>query len=429
MRSHDNRLIAPSHRYNYVDSDRDRLPQHRKISYLDDAELDHDDIEMIPVELSASANLRRLSSNQDDELDRDRPSNERLLLTAFFSFMGFTILQSIAAFAAGSEAMIGDSAAMAVDSLTYLFNLVAERRKSRFEEFWTGTEETDPNRRKRMKDRAKRKMVLWLEIIPPVISVVTLVAVTAVVLRSSLGLLMLDAHRDRTEQGDPNVNLMLGFSLVNLLLDFMNVCCFARANRSCGFKTSHEHTRLHENVVTDGVAISTMPRPRKYAAVGMGDIFEHRDTDRDDDDIEDHFVNGTAQQAAAARNGHHVLQGQVVAQPPISKNEDFQKGHVEEEEEANLNMCSAYTHVFADTLRSFAVVIASVLAELVDGITSEEADASAAVAVSILIILSLLPLLHGLCLSCSELRGIYAEERDEKLYPAGATKVSTNVIT
>ena len=426
MRSHDNRLIAPSHRYNYVDSDRDRLPQHRKISYLDDAELDHDDIEMIPVELAASANLRRLSSNQDDELDRDRPSNERLLLTAFFSFMGFTILQSIAAIVAGSEAMIGDSAAMAVDSLTYLFNLVAERRKSRFEEFWIGTEEIDPNRRKRMKERAKRKMVLWLEIIPPVISVVTLLAVTGVVLRSSLGLLMLDAHRDRTEQGDPNVNLMLGFSLVNLLLDFMNVCCFARANRSCGFKTSNEHTRLHGNDATKGVPGSTVPRPRKYAAVGTGNAFENGDTD---DAREDHFVNGTPQQVAAARNGHCSPQGQVVAQLSICKNEKSEPVHVEEEEEANLNMCSAYTHVFADTLRSFAVVIASVLAELVDGITSEVADASAAVAVSILIILSLLPLLHGLCLSCSELRGIYAEERDEKLYPARARILPENVIT
>lgn len=35
----------------------------------------------------------------------------------------------------------------------------------------------------------------------------------------------------------------------------------------------------------------------------------------------------------------------------------------EDEGEGNMNMCSAYTHVFADTLRSLAVIIAAVVSE------------------------------------------------------------------
>lgn len=75
--------------------------------------------------------------------------------------------------------------------------------------------------------------------------------------------------------------------------------------------------------------------------------------------------------------------------------------------------CSAYTHVFADTLRSVAVIIASALAELFDDVTAEEADAAAALVVSILILLSLVPLFQGLVQSGSEFLAIRAEERSE----------------
>lgn len=85
----------------------------------------------------------------------------------------------------------------------------------------------------------------------------------------------------------------------------------------------------------------------------------------------------------------------------------------EEEEGANLNMCSAYTHVFADTLRSLAVILAAVVALLSKSVTSEEADAAAAIAVSVLIILSLIPLFRGLQSSIMEVYNIHAEEMDE----------------
>jgi Co/Zn/Cd efflux system component len=369
---------VPSNNVTYLSDDEDDLD----ISYA---------VEMVPVQLHVTSTLAR--TTPDDELDRDRPSNERLLLTAFFSFFGFTCLQSIAAFIADSTAMKGDSAAMAVDALTYLFNLIAERRKSRFEEHWQGTEETDPERRKRIKERAKRTMTLRLEIIPPVVSVITLVLVTAEVLHSSLTVLILDEHRDRSEQGDPNVNLMLGFASLNLVLDAINVICFARAKRLCGYNTSNVHT--HSSTGMDSKRKRS--KSKNYASLGTGDDSFANDVDGDEHD-------------RAAESNNDVATDESESSSP-SEEEPVQQ------EEANLNMCSAYTHVFADTLRSIAVVVAAGLAEVVDGITSEEADAAAAVTVSILIVLSLIPLLHGLSMSVSELRAIQAEERDEKLYP------------
>jgi Co/Zn/Cd efflux system component len=105
----------------------------------------------------------------------------------------------------------------------------------------------------------------------------------------------------------------------------------------------------------------------------------------------------------------------------------FDHEEEEEAEHANLNMCSAYTHVFADTLRSIAVIIASVIADVVDSVTPEEADAAAAVVVSILVLLSMVPLFHGLVQSVSELRAILREEESEKMFPGhvNATTEST----
>lgn len=60
-----------------------------------------------------------------------------------------------------------------------------------------------------------------------------------------------------------------------------------------------------------------------------------------------------------------------------------------------------------------AVIIAAALAELFDDVTAEEADAAAALVVSILILLSLVPLFQGLQLSVSEYLAIRAEERSE----------------
>ncbi|CAB9531532.1 expressed unknown protein (Partial), partial [Seminavis robusta] len=72
-------------------------------------------------------------------------------------------------------------------------------------------------------------------------------------------------------------------------------------------------------------------------------------------------------------------------------------------------------HVFADTLRSIAVLVASSISELVEWVTPEEADAAAAVVVSALIILSLIPLLNGLVQSSRELQLIRAEEKQDEL--------------
>lgn len=72
-------------------------------------------------------------------------------------------------------------------------------------------------------------------------------------------------------------------------------------------------------------------------------------------------------------------------------------------------------HVFADTLRSIAVIIAASLAEFTPAITSEEADAAAAVVVSVLIALSLIPLFSGMVKTFGALKRVNALLAEEEL--------------
>ena len=159
-----------------------------------------------------------------------RPSNEYVLNVAFVSFLGFMLVQAVFALIAHSQAMLADSEAMMVDALTYLFNLCAERIKNRP---WSEDErQMDP----RHVQHRRELLRLYLELIPPTLSVATLIAVTVLTLREATTTLkrVPDANSGGEDEDDVSLPIMLIFSGANLLLDFVNVTCFARADMNFG---------------------------------------------------------------------------------------------------------------------------------------------------------------------------------------------------
>jgi Co/Zn/Cd efflux system component len=252
------------------------------------------------------------------------PSNECLLGTAFVSFMSFALLETVAAFAAGSEALMGDSAAMIVDALTYLFNLLAERKKMRFaaEHVLPLTASIYPERARRVFRRDQRKMILQLELVPPLISATVLMIVTAVVLHEAIRVLILDAHRQRSEQGDPNLNLMLGFSIVNLLLDGLNVFCFAKAKHLFGYETV-ERNNPHQPSTNGAKTVSHQNRSFSDHTTRNNRDYVEVDTNEGSEGSEDDF-----------NSSHLIGEGEL---------------H-DERGNTNLNMCSAYTVSYGQDL-------------------------------------------------------------------------------
>jgi Co/Zn/Cd efflux system component len=245
--------------------------------------------------------------------------------------------------------MLTDCAAMTVDVVSYFINYVAEK----------------------LKDGRHERTELYLELFPPIFSVITLVVVTAVALRNSLDTLERahDPHQDASLHHDPDIGLMLLFSSMNLVLDFLNVGCFARTGGDGTPTTRHDHraTTTVAYGTTDDECLPTTSR--KATATERSKLL------------------GTTG-STNGKNDHH--------------NCDHDNNDDDDEDASffvirNLNMCSAWTHVCADTLRSVAVLLAAGLATLFpDYITPVAADSNGTIVVSLVILISLGPLLHGL---------------------------------
>uniref|UniRef100_A0A7S3QHS5 Uncharacterized protein n=1 Tax=Chaetoceros debilis TaxID=122233 RepID=A0A7S3QHS5_9STRA len=346
----------------------------------------------------------RSEDNHDNSSNR-KPSNETLLSMAFVSFFVFTVAQTIAAYLAHSKAMMGDSIAMYVDAFTYAFNLWAERMKSRVEvdndnADFVNNNDTEEQQQldlvsiQRRKSRDKRKMTLILELVPPLVSVTTLVTATIWILHDSISDLQFltssqmdddnngndDDENDQeaadADAGDnysdvqPNTIVMMVFSSLNLLVDVINVFFFAKADHAFGYDTVEEDFHIDETTST------------------LETTFDNNNNNSSPSGSESNNQNSL--------DYHHPLP------------QTFAKSG------ANLNMCSAYTHVFADTIRSIAVLIAATLGECVDSITPEAADAAATGVVSAVILLALIPLVSGMKRSFGQLMVIWREESSER---------------
>ena len=98
---------------------------------------------------------------------------------AFYSFAIFAIGQMfVAIFVARSQAMVGDSSAMVVDSLTYLFNSYAEKIKNKSLQENDDDHQTLSDVEKEIRRLNRTRQRLWLEILPPLCSVMTLIGLT-----------------------------------------------------------------------------------------------------------------------------------------------------------------------------------------------------------------------------------------------------------
>lgn len=172
---------------------------------------------------------------QHPQKDSAETSTEFVLNVAFFTFIGFCILEAIFAFMANSQSMMADAAAMSIDALTYLFNLGAE---------WCKNQPLSEEMRQLSSEEQAYRVELrtqYLELIPPSISVVILIVITIVTTIQAVESLM--GEIDGTaEEVDVSVALMFGFSAANLLLDIVNVTCFSRAKVNYGMDVVKEET-------------------------------------------------------------------------------------------------------------------------------------------------------------------------------------------
>lgn len=368
------------------------------------------------VAAATSTIFKEGQSHNKQERSLERISNEYTLYVAFVSFVGFMLIQGLVAlYIAHSQSMLADSEAMSVDAFTYLFNLLAERIKNRP---LSDAEKSMPHHVLEFRLEVKR---LWLELVPPLISVVTLIVVTMVTLNEATRTLFRKSN-DGNDDADADVSAgyMLLFSGLNLLLDVVNVTCFARAHQAYGLQKAMS---VDELLVEDNY---DDPLTRDYKRAMM-------DTMKDDEStyLLENGDQSTAKDGKYAENDDNganefqQLKSTSAWDPSVpslrvsmaSRRRGSMTGAVPETQHeleenffldsclgvVNLNMCSAWTHICADTMRSIAVLVAATIAFLFKQVPADKADSAAAIAVSITILVSLLPLLRGLAITAREL--------------------------
>ena len=221
---------------------------------------------------------------------------------------------------ARSQAMIADSCAMVIDSMTYLFNSWAERIKNRSLNEEEKTDLSEGEKEMKRLDRTRQRLLL--EIAPPLCSVLTLIGLTISVSKEAMDTLTggdVDLQDDEVpviSDEDPNVGIMFFFSGLNLVLDILNVTCFARARHAFGFavidEDRHRYMLAYDGSLHNVFADSFN---KSQSEVDLHKLSEEED------------INDTEQ-----KNYSSIVEEREEA----TKERDGVQ-------EVNLNMCSAYT--------------------------------------------------------------------------------------
>lgn len=312
----------------------------------------------------------KMSSDDADQIRNDalrshHAGNVMLLAVVFVLFGGFALAEIFAAIASSSLSLLGDAASMVVDASTYGLNMIAERRKG------LGISEMT---------RVK------LELFIPLASMLALFATSVYVMNEAM-----DTIRNPPEHGETGDTIMLIFASVNLAIDVVSVFCFARVNRLLGYAVKD----AVEGITEDEYDAEFGHGNQNSARVGHGDV---------DDGDAGLITNGVpASETTATQTNtfeQHLLHTRDIEADLHSK--------------SNTNMCSAYTHVIADTLRSIAVMAAAILSLADDDVNSNIADAWAAIAVSVIIFGSLYPLSKGLMQKYRQLRYLRQKQQIEQ---------------
>ena len=234
--------------------------------------------------------------------DRTRP-----LWLAFVGNTVFTSAQVVGATFANSLAMFSDTSTMFVDSVTYLVSLVAEHQRA----------------------RCGPRGAQAAELGASAFSVIALFAVTVFVAHDAV-----ERVYGGEEEEDVDPAIMLGFTIVNLFVDFFMCAPFVRH------------------------VVRRRRRRRFPTEVSLAQV-----------------------QASSAQPGSPECRVTPYSAEPAAADAAADGDGIELNASKELNLVSAYAHVFADTLRTLTVLTCALLV-WVAGVPPETADAVGALIVS-----------------------------------------------
>lgn len=232
---------------------------------------------------------------------------------------------------------------MSVDVFTYFTNMYAERVKSRSKDGQI--------------DKTTRFMI---EALVPMLSVSALIGVSIYITIEAVDIIQ--AYKDGSQSEDDeqvNVLFLYGFAGANLMVDLLSAFMFYKKGESV-FHDPNDVMYIRKRSTSISKSID---RTRSQSETGP-----------------------LAATLPFLHGGHTHSTDKADKNDPIKR---------------NLNMISAFTHVWCDTLRTMSVFVAAIVATTTT-IPSTLCDAWASIVVSITIFLCIIPLLREIYLAvCS----------------------------
>lgn len=258
-----------------------------------------------------------------------RLSNQTLLLIALFTFSVFAIVELFGALESTSLSLLGDSVAMFVDVITYICNGVVEWYKSR-------------------NNRITQHSRLFMEVIIPSLSVLSLIAVTLYVTYDAVRVVLNPPVTNTVDVG-----FLYGFSMGNIFVDLF-----------CSYLFYLRRNDVFEEKVMPHLSLDTSIFDDEF-----GDL---------EKDIEFEFEQ--TQEAAKEDENNSSLLGCFTVFYHL-----LQPHNHDDKAKANLNMLSALAHIFGDTIRTISEFLAASISSI-SGIDGDICDAWAAIVVAISIL-------------------------------------------
>ena len=285
--------------------------------------------------------------------------NLRALWTTLLLNTSFTIAQIFGAAAAHSLALLGDTGTMVVDSITYAVNIAAEYYKES-----VGGGDV-------MAERRSAK----IEVFASLLSVLALLGVTAVVTINALD--RLNGTSPPIED-DVDPDIMLGFTMVNLVIDIVmwvaivqrragggahcSQCrrCFCCHCTQCCWRAPPVRHH-HDKMPTQEAALQrrglrlTWSKRSSNGPTGTGRLLQPR---------RQRYMCTAAEATEAAEVMNPTELGDVGSQPPgrdLSGQAVSLMADSNAVPQRDLNLCSAFAHVLADTMRTLTVMACALL--------------------------------------------------------------------
>jgi len=237
-----------------------------------------------------------------------------------------------------------------------------------------------------VKDRGEemsRELYFILHSGIPAFSLGSLMAVTVLILKSALSIIL----NPPTEDDTVDVNVMYGFAAVNFVIDIIaSLMFYFNLNTALYSPVNGDNNMLN----TEGLELSQIKNKEVALEEKSYLSFSYKNNDNIDNeqqlgDVETDAVGGS---------------GLAVVPQENMNNADIVEEEMVVEKKCNLNMLSALSHVGADTLRTFAIFIGAGVAS--SGVNSAVADAWAAIVCSLTIMITILPLYGELYSSIKE---------------------------